>query len=128
MTFSKSNSEQDSTSTSHENTPQRRGPSFRLGRHENTNVSVIPPPDVLNINHNSKVNGHLDLSSSGTHHDNTEDVNIGLQMLLNLNAYNDTCSNHSNLSEEQIFKECIPEQSLRRNEWNDEVSEEPLPK
>ncbi|XP_018572470.1 pericentriolar material 1 protein isoform X2 [Anoplophora glabripennis] len=127
MTFSKSNSEQDSTSTSQENTPQRRGPSFRLGRHENTNVSVIPPPDVLNVNHNSKVNGHLDLSSSA-HHDNTEDVNIGLQMLLNLNAYNDTCSNHSNLSEEQIFKECIPGQSLRRNEWNDEVSEEQLPK
>ncbi|KAJ8909739.1 hypothetical protein NQ315_013543 [Exocentrus adspersus] len=129
MTFSKSNSEQDSTSTSQENTPQRKSRQevrLRMSRHGNTNVSsVIPPPDVLNVNHNSKLNGHFDLSSS--HQENNEDVNMGL-MLLNLNSYNEACSNNSNISEEHTFKESIPEQSLTRNEWNDEVNEEQLPK
>ncbi|KAJ8928406.1 hypothetical protein NQ314_019041 [Rhamnusium bicolor] len=127
MSFSKSNSEQESTSTSQENTPQRRGP-FRPLRHENANTSVIPPPDVLNINHNvtSKMNEQSELSASDQQ--DNEDINLGFQMLLNLNGYNDTSSNHSNISEEHIFKECGPEQCRRRNEWNDEVHEEQLPK
>lgn len=120
MTFSKSNSEQDSASTSQENTPQRRS----LFRHEN----VIPPPDVLNVNHNvTKGGDHLNVSAVGGHHDSNEDINLGFQMLLNLNAYNDNSSNHSNISEEHVFKECIPEQCRRRNEWNDEVEQEHVP-
>nr|CAI5818276.1 unnamed protein product [Callosobruchus analis] len=74
-------------------------------RHEN-----IPPPDVLNVNQNTtnKSMDHLDLHSN--------EPSDGLQMLLNLSSANDNSSNHSNLSEDQMFKECVPEHCRRRNE------------
>lgn len=119
MTFSKSNSEQDSTSTSQENTPQRRG----TFQQENVRIQ----PDVLNVNQAShKVNEHFDLSTTSgiTHQDNNENVGQGFQMLLNLN---DNSSNHSNVSEEHI-RECVPEHSRRHNEWNHASPEEQAPK
>lgn len=122
MTFSKSNSEQDSTSTSQENTPQRRG----TFRHENVRIQ----PDVLNINQAvHKDDEHVDMpsSSSTTHHLDTNNENHGFQMLLNLNAFNDNSSNHSNISEEHILKECMPEQS-RHNEWNHGTPDEQISK
>lgn len=132
MSLSKSNSEQESTRTSQENTPQRCAP-IRPPRHmENfSTTSAIPPPDVLNVNHNiTKVNEpqQIDLSSPSLNaQQNNDDLNLGFQMLFN--AYNDTGSTHSNISEEQIFKDCIPEQCRRRNEWNnDVVVEESIPK
>lgn len=124
MTFSKSNSEQDSTSTSQENTPQRRG----TFRHENVRIQ----PDVLNINQTvHKDTEHLDLpstSSSAPHHDTTEDINQSFHPLLNLNGFNENSSNHSIVSEDHILKECVPETSRRYNEWNHDTSEEHLPK
>ncbi|VEN36661.1 unnamed protein product [Callosobruchus maculatus] len=184
MAFSKCNSDQDSTSTSHENTPQRK-------RHDN-----IPPPDVLNVNQNTvnKSMEHLDFRSnepsnrfhvlnpvntvkSMEHVDlrSTEStnrfhvlnpvntVNKSMEHLdlrsnepsnrfhvlnpvntvksmehvdlrsnepsngfhvLNPCSVNDTSSIHSNLSEDQMPKDCFPEQYRRRNEWNDEANDE----
>lgn len=113
LTFSKSNSEQDSTSTSQENTPQRRG----TFRHENARVQ----PDVLNINQAlHKSNEHLDLPTTAhiTHQqENNENINQGYQTLLNLNAFNDNSSNHSNLSEEHS-RECVSQEPRQHNDWN----------
>lgn len=124
MTFSKSNSEQDSTSTSQENTPERRG----VFRHENVRIQ----PDVLNINQtiHKGDNEHLDLptTSGNQHHVFEENLNHSFQMLLNVNGTNDHSSNHSNISEEHIGGETAPEESRRRNEWNQGTADEQLPK
>lgn len=121
MTFSKSNSEQDSTSTSQENTPHRRGGAFR---HENVRIQ----PDVLNINQTiHKGNEHLDLPTGSVNHASDDNINHGFQMLLNFNAPNDNSSNHSNISEEHL-RDTVPEQPRRQNEWNHSSSDEQAPK
>lgn len=125
LTFAKSNSEQDSTSTSQENTPQRRG-TFRP---ENVRIQ----PDVLNINQAAhKSNEHLDLPTASHiphHQENNENINQGYQTVLNLNAFNDNSSNHSNLSEDHTRECVVSQESRRQNDWTyTTIADEQTPK
>lgn len=134
MSLSKSNSEHESQgSSSHENTPQRK-PKLRMRHVDNTVTTssgsppVIStasgptiPPDVLNINHNvTKSNDAQQGLPNEQHADN-----LGFQTFLNIY---ENCSTHSNLSEDVLFKECIPDQCRMRNEWQNgaaTIQEEP---
>ncbi|CAH0561493.1 unnamed protein product [Brassicogethes aeneus] len=113
MALSKSNSEHESTSTSQENTPQRRLPF----RHNETNAAAIQP-DVLNVNNHShagKFGEHSDLTATATS-DNLDDLQLSFQMLLS--SYHDEGgSNHSNVSEERTSGS---ERARLRNEWSDD--------
>lgn len=112
ISLAKSNSEHTS---SRENTPLRRPQCVR--NLDRNNVGV--PPDVLNINHN------VNKAATGlTRNLNENDSNLCYHFLNNAFASNDISSNHSNVSEEQIFKDCISENSSRRNEWHEDQVEE----
>ncbi|RZC42460.1 SCP-1 and/or EzrA domain containing protein [Asbolus verrucosus] len=127
ISLSKSNSDQTtSANASQENTPHRRSQFVRNSTNRN-NSGV--PPDVLNINHN--VNKTNDLSvdlSANQRNPNENESNLCYHYLNNAFSYNEISSNNSNISEEHIFKECIPENAIRRNEWHEEQIEEQHPK
>ncbi|XP_019870036.2 pericentriolar material 1 protein isoform X3 [Aethina tumida] len=121
MTLSKSNSEHESTSTSQENTPQRRLP-FRHNETTANNNSAIPP-DVLNVNNNGKFgDGQPPIELDKRHRGSMDDLQLGFQMLLN--SYHDESSNQSNVSEERE----APPLTRRRNEWNNDTHGEQTPK